>query len=75
MAAKSAAPAPAVGLADIKAGLQGVLLDKTAVSTVGKGEAGLTYRGYSIEELAEKKEFEDVACLLMRGDFADGLDK
>lgn len=47
-------------------GLNGVAADYTAVSTVGKG-AGLTYRGYAIEELAEACEFEEVAYLLIRG--------
>jgi 2-methylcitrate synthase len=48
-------------------GLAGVLADYTAVSTVGKHEAGLTYRGYAIEDLAEKCEFEEVAQLLIHG--------
>jgi len=47
-------------------GLEGVLADYTAVSTVGKHEAGLTYRGYSIEDLAVHCEFEEVAHLLLR---------
>jgi 2-methylcitrate synthase len=48
-------------------GLDGVLADYTAISTVGgKHEAGLTYRGYAIEELAEKCEFEEIAYLLLR---------
>jgi len=53
-------------MAEVKKGLDGVLADVTAVSTVGKHEAGLTYRGYAIEDLAEKCEFEEVAHLLMR---------
>lgn len=47
-------------------GLEGVLADYTAISTVGKHEAGLTYRGYAIEDLAEHCEFEEVAHLLLR---------
>ena len=39
-------------------GLDGVIVDQTAISTVGKGAAGLTYRGYPIEELAAKTSFE-----------------
>jgi len=46
-------------------GLDGVKADYTAVSTVGKHEAGLTYRGYAIEDLAEHCEFEEVAYLLI----------
>ena len=59
-----------VATPQVQKGLQGVVLDETAVSTVGKGDAGLTYRGYAIEELASQLDFEDVAHLLLRGDFA-----
>ncbi len=48
-------------------GLAGVVAGKTAISTVGKEGIGLTYRGYSIEDLAEKATFEEVAYLLMYG--------
>jgi len=50
----------------ISKGLDGVLADYTAVSTVGKHEAGLTYRGYAIEDLAEHCESEEVTHLLLR---------
>jgi len=46
-------------------GLAGVVAGQTAISTVGKEGVGLTYRGYSIEELAEKATFEEVAFLLL----------
>ena len=36
------------------AGLRGQVAGHTALSTVGKAGKGLTYRGYAIEELAEK---------------------
>jgi len=49
-------------------GLAGVVAGSTAISTVGKEGVGLTYRGYSIEDLAERATFEEVACLLIRGD-------
>src|SRR5262245_46664828 len=48
-------------------GLAGVVAGQTAVSTVGKEGVGLTYRGYAIEELAEKSTFEEVAYLLLYG--------
>src|SRR5215468_7623272 len=48
-------------------GLAGVVAGQTAISTVGKEGVGLTYRGYSIEELAEKATFEEVAYLLLYG--------
>jgi 2-methylcitrate synthase len=48
-------------------GLAGVTAGKTAVCTVGKEGVGLTYRGYSIEELAAQSTFEETAYLLLRG--------
>jgi 2-methylcitrate synthase len=48
-------------------GLAGVVAGQTAISTVGKEGVGLTYRGYSIEDLAEKSTFEEVAFLLLYG--------
>jgi 2-methylcitrate synthase len=48
-------------------GLAGVIAGRTAICTVGKGAAGLTYRGYSIEALAEQASFEEVAYLLIYG--------
>lgn len=50
------------------AGLAGVVAGRTALSTVGKEGAGLTYRGYSIEDLAEYASFEEVAWLLFTGE-------
>jgi len=49
------------------AGLAGVVAGRTAISTVGKQGVGLTYRGYSIEDLAEQACFEEVAYLLLHG--------
>jgi 2-methylcitrate synthase len=51
---------------EVRKGLDGVKADYTAVSTVGQHEAGLTYRGFAIEDLAAHCEFEEVAHLLMR---------
>ena len=48
-------------------GLAGVVAGQTAVSTVGKEGVGLTYRGYAIEDLAQKSTFEAVAFLLIHG--------
>lgn len=50
------------------AGLRGVSAGRTAISTVGKEGHGLTYRGYSIEDLAEHATFEEVAYLLLQGE-------
>ena len=49
------------------AGLRGQVAGHTALSTVGKAGKGLTYRGYAIEELAEKATFEEVAYMLLYG--------
>jgi 2-methylcitrate synthase len=48
-------------------GLEGVIAGETAISTVGKKGKGLTYRGYSISDLAKHATFEEVAHLLIRG--------
>src|SRR5437868_606544 len=49
------------------AGLAGVRVGETAICTVGKQGRGLTYRGYSIEDLGEHSTFEEVAYLLIYG--------
>src|SRR5438128_12612679 len=46
-------------------GLEGVLAGETTISTVTDG---LSYRGYSVGELAEKCSFDEVAYLLLRGE-------
>lgn len=48
-------------------GLEGVIAGDTAIATVGKEGKGLTYRGYSIYDLAEHSTFEEVAYLLIYG--------
>jgi 2-methylcitrate synthase len=48
-------------------GLAGVTAGETAIATVGKEGAGLTYRGYDIYDLAENARFEEVAFLLHHG--------
>ena len=48
-------------------GLAGVVAGRTAVSNVDKEGKGLHYRGYSVEELAAKASFEEVAFLLIHG--------
>ncbi len=48
-------------------GLAGVSAGKTSIATVGKAGKGLSYRGYSIHDLAEHAQFEEVAYLLLFG--------
>ena len=50
------------------AGLRGQSAGETALCTVGKEGAGLTYRGYTIEDLAANAKFEEVAYLLLYGE-------
>ncbi len=46
-------------------GLAGVVAGETAICTVGKQGIGLTYRGYSIDDLAKHATFEEVAYLML----------
>lgn len=56
----------------IAPGLAGVTVGATGISTVGKAGAGLTYRGYSIQDLAAHATFEEVAYLLIYGGLPNG---
>ena len=47
-------------------GLAGVVAGETHISCVDQGK--LLYRGYPIEELAEKVGFEEVAYLMLYGE-------
>jgi len=47
--------------------LSGTPAGNTALSSVGRGGDELCYRGYSVAELAEACEFEEVAHLLIHG--------
>ncbi|MEO6115163.1 MAG: bifunctional 2-methylcitrate synthase/citrate synthase [Pseudolysinimonas sp.] len=53
---------------DIKKGLAGVVVDTTAISKVNPDTNSLLYRGYPVQELAEKCSFEQVAWLLWHGE-------
>ncbi|EPR62453.1 putative citrate synthase [Toxoplasma gondii RUB] len=47
-------------------GLEGVVAGESAISSVGPASlAGLTYRGYRIDDLTEKATFEEVVFLLL----------
>jgi 2-methylcitrate synthase len=48
--------------------LSGVAVGETAICNVSQDGDGLFYRGYSLEELAEKAQFEEIAYLLLRGE-------
>ncbi|MEY4567246.1 MAG: 2-methylcitrate synthase, partial [Planctomycetota bacterium] len=49
----------------IRGGLDGIVAGVTRLSTVGVTGVGLTYLGYSIEDLSEQSTFEEVAYLLL----------
>jgi citrate synthase/2-methylcitrate synthase len=53
---------------EIKKGLDGVVVDYTAVSKVNPDTNSLLYRGYPVQELAARCSFEEVACLLWNGE-------
>ena len=46
-------------------GLEGVIAGETAISTLAQG---LSYRGYGIEELTAKSNYEEVAYLVLYGE-------
>jgi 2-methylcitrate synthase len=48
-------------------GMAGIVAADSAICTVGIEGRGLSYRGYSIEDLAAHAGFEEVAWLLLRG--------
>ncbi|MGV8969165.1 MAG: bifunctional 2-methylcitrate synthase/citrate synthase [Microbacteriaceae bacterium] len=56
---------------EIRKGLNGVVVDHTAVSKVNPESNSLLYRGYPVQELAASCTFEEVAYLLWHGDLPD----
>lgn len=50
-----------------RGGLADIIVGTSAICTVGKQGTGLSYRGYSIEDLAQYASFEEVAYLLLYG--------
>lgn len=46
-------------------GLEGVVAGETAISDL---ESGLSYRGYAVEELAERASYEEAAYLVLYGE-------
>ena len=53
---------------DIKKGLLGIVVDETTVSQVVPELSALTYRGYKVQDLCDKCDFEEVAYLVLHGD-------
>jgi len=50
---------------EIKKGLLGIVVDETTVSQVMPDINSLTYRGYAVQDLCEKCNFEEVAYLIL----------
>ena len=55
-----------------KIALSGVVAGETAICTVGKEGIGLTYRGYTIEDLAARASYEETAWLVLHGELPTG---
>ena len=53
---------------DIKKGLLGIVVDETTISHVVPELSTLTYRGYTVQSLCDKCDFEEVAYLVLNGD-------
>jgi 2-methylcitrate synthase/citrate synthase II len=53
---------------NIQKGLDGVMVDETAISRVVPETNSLTYRGYAVQDLCEHCCFEEVAYLLWNGE-------
>ena len=51
----------------INYGLEGIYVDESSISKVDGQNGKLWYRGYSIEDLAERSNFEEVSYLLIYG--------
>ena len=52
----------------IAKGLEGIIVDNTAISEVTSETSSLVYRGYPVHELAEQCTFEEVIYLLWYGE-------
>ncbi|MFC3612155.1 citrate/2-methylcitrate synthase [Lutimaribacter marinistellae] len=55
----------------INRGLKGVYFERSAVSDIDGAKGELTYRGYSIHDLATQSTFEEVCYLLIHGELPD----
>jgi citrate synthase len=52
----------------INRGLKGIYFERSGVSLIDGAKGELSYRGYSIHDLATRSSFEEVAYLLIYGD-------
>ena len=61
-------------MTDYHPGLDGVIATESSISDIDGDKGILSYRGYSIEELAEKSTFEETAYLLLTGELPSKLE-
>ncbi|MDE3178733.1 MAG: citrate synthase [Acidobacteriota bacterium] len=59
-------------MAEVKAGLQGVVIAQTSICSIDGERGKLMYRGYDIHDLAAHSTFEEVVFLLWRGNLPKG---
>ena len=55
-------------MSDFLPGLEGVPATKSAISNIDGEKGILSYRGYSLETLAENSSFEETTLLLLNGE-------
>ena len=53
---------------DVKKGLLGIVVDETTISQVMPDINSLAYRGYAVQDLCEKCDFEEVAYLILNNE-------
>ena len=53
---------------EIRKGLLGIIVDETTISQVMPDINSLTYRGYAVQDLCDKCNFEEVAYLVLNGE-------
>jgi citrate synthase len=56
---------------ELKKGLEGVLVAESSLSFIDGDEGKLSYRGYTIDDLARNASFEEVVYLLWHGELPD----
>ena len=54
-------------MAEVKAGLQDLVIATSEICSIDGQQGKLLYRGYDIHDLAEHSTFEEVVCLLLNG--------
>jgi 2-methylcitrate synthase len=58
---------------DVKKGLLGIVVDETTISQVMPDINSLTYRGYAVQDLCKKCNFEEVAYLVLNGELPNKI--